>query len=204
MNKPEQEDPVRPHVFDGIQEYDKRMPNWWLWTLYGAIIYSFGYWIYFHTLGNDKDPGGAVMEQISAAQMVAANSTEAVSDETVWKMSQDATIVESGKTAYATTCASCHKPDLTGMIGPNLLDKEWIHGGQPMEVIKMITDGNLTKGMPAWGPVLGKQKVLEVAAFIMSYHKVGDEIVKVSGWVMPIPGAPAAEAAPSTTSSPAP
>lgn len=204
MNKPNPEDPVRPHVFDGIQEYDKRMPNWWLFTLYCGIIYGFGYWIYFHALGHGKDPGLAVKEQISAAQMAAANSAEAVSDETVWKMSQDATIVEAGKTAYATTCASCHKPDLTGMIGPNLLDKEWIHGGQPMEVAKMITDGNLTKGMPAWGPVLGKQKVLEVAAFIMSHHKPGEEIVKVSGWVMPIPGAAPATEAPATTSSPNP
>ena len=43
-----QEDPLRPHSFDGIHEYDKRLPNWWLWTLYGAIIYSAIYWGLYH------------------------------------------------------------------------------------------------------------------------------------------------------------
>ena len=36
------EDPIRPHVFDGIAEYDKRLPNWWLailWVLYRRRIF---------------------------------------------------------------------------------------------------------------------------------------------------------------------
>ena len=33
------DDPLRPHVFDDdIQEYDNRLPNWWLWSWYIFII----------------------------------------------------------------------------------------------------------------------------------------------------------------------
>ncbi len=72
---------------------------------------------------------------------------------------------------------------MTGLIGPNLVDNQWIHGGQPLDVVKVITEGVLAKGMVAWGPILGKQKIIEATAYVMSKHKAGDEIVKVDGWV---------------------
>jgi len=182
--QPPSEDPIRPHVFDGIQEYDKRMPNWWLFTFYATIVFWVGYWFYYEHADGPSNP--AVLEkqlsEIEAAKLAAA---PAVDDESLWKMSRNPVFVDAGKATYASTCASCHADKLTGGIGPNLVDNLWIHGGTPSEAYKTISEGVLIKGMPAWGPVLGPKKVSELVAYIMSHHQENEPIVKQDAWVPP-------------------
>ena len=167
----ETEDPVRPHIFDGIQEYDKRLPNWWLWTLYSAIAFSLAYWAYFHAWQFGKEPGMALEKRMQENRLIAQRAAGVISDDILWAMSRDSKVVEAGRLTYAATCASCHLPDLAGAIGPNLKDATWVHGGTPMQVISVINKGVLEKGMPTWGPVLGQAKINEVTAFILSFHQ---------------------------------
>ncbi len=172
------EDPLRPHSFDGIQEYDKRLPNWWLWTLYLAIIYAFAYWFWFHwpSVGGIVDQGVEAEQELNRIQMAAlANGGGEVSDDQLWSMSQESVTVAAGKTTFMANCAACHGPELKGGIGVNLVDSTWIHGGKPTQVVQTITNGVLEKGMPQWGKVLGKKRILEVAAFVLSHH-TKDEI----------------------------
>lgn len=181
---PPPEDPIRPHVFDGIAEYDKRLPNWWLYTLYLTIAFWVGYWGYyewFRAGPSSEQEVVAAMSKIEAARLVAAK----IDDASLWKMSQNATFVEAGRATYAANCAACHLVSLRGKgespaaIGPDLTDTAWIHGGKPTEVHDLVTKGVLVKGMPAWGPVLGARKISEVTAYILSKHKEGEPILPV-------------------------
>ena len=195
---------LRPHVYDGIQEYDKRLPNWWLFTLYGSIVFAIGYWAIAHTMGLAPDAGAQVTEKILAARSAAVKNSPELSDAKLWAMSKDSAAVAAGKATFDTTCASCHRPDLMGMIGPNLKDKEWVHGGTPMVAVKTITEGVLLKGMPAWGPILGQEKVGQVTAYIFSFHAEG-EPVEIKPWVpVGVPGMPAPAGAPAPATPPAP
>ena len=170
--------PIRPHVYDGIQEFDNSLPNWWLFTLYGAVAFSLVYWMFYHSTGmglRDEEVLARKMEIVAEARL--ASSMGSLTDSQLWEMSRDAKFVTAGKAIFNANCTACHLASLRGKdenpaaVGPSLVDGEWIHGGAPGQVRHTITEGVITKGMQAWGPVLGERKVLEVMAYVMSHHK---------------------------------
>lgn len=71
-----------------------------------------------------------------------------------------------GKAIYDQNCAACHGPDMKGLVGPSLVDDEWIHGGGLDQITATITNGVPEKGMIQWGPVLGDAKIAAVARFV--------------------------------------
>jgi cytochrome c oxidase cbb3-type subunit 3 len=169
------EDPIRPHTYDGIQEFDKRMPNWWLTTLWGAVAFSVAYWFYYHEFDLGKDDAVAVQEEIQSAKDEVARAAEVMDDGKLWKMSRDLGVVAAGRSIYmdATKCVICHLPEMQGNgVAPNLGDNQWIHGDKPMQIAGVITNGVLEKGMLAWKAQLTPKQIAQVTAFILSKHEV--------------------------------
>ncbi len=174
---------LRNHVYDGIQEFDQRLPNWWLYTLYGAIAFSIVYW-FAHMVAKVVPADGtqvdAELARIAAVKM--ASSIDVANDDVFWEMSGNPVFVEAGKQTYASLCAACHLASLKGKgenpaaVGPDLTDTAWIHGGTPKEIYHTVSAGVLAKGMPAWEPVLGQKKTAEVVAFLLSHHRKGEPV----------------------------
>jgi cytochrome c oxidase cbb3-type subunit 3 len=79
--------------------------------------------------------------------------------------------VQAGEQIYAENCSVCHGVELEGGIGPSFLDDAWIHGSDPETVVRIITDGVPDKGMLAWGPILGPEKINHVTAYVLSQHQ---------------------------------
>ena len=174
---------LREHAYDGIQEYDQRLPNWWLYTLYGAIVFWLVYWFFQVTSGiaaTDNAQVDEAMARIAAVKM--ASSIDVSDDGKFWEMSRNPVFVSAGKETFTSLCAACHLPSLRGKsenptaVGPDLTDTAWIHGGLPKEVFATVSKGVLTQGMPAWEPVLGQKKTAEVVAYLLSHHQPGEAI----------------------------
>ncbi len=168
---PQEEQDRVIHEVDGIQEYDNKLPNWWLYTLYGAILFAAVYWFHYHVAEFGEGPEAqykAEMEKVAAEQAAKIKAAGAVTPEALAALVKDKTTVEQGKQVFTTTCASCHRNDGGGVVGPNLTDEFWLHGGSPEKVYKTIKDGVADKGMPAWMPVLGPDRTSAVTAYVLS------------------------------------
>lgn len=174
---------LREHVYDGIQEYDQRLPNWWLYTLYGAIAFWIIYWFIATESGlvaSDTAKVQAEMTRIAAVKM--ASSIDVSNDAKFWEMSKNPLFVDAGRETFNSLCVACHLPSLRGKsetptaVGPDLTDHAWLHGGTPKEIYHTVSGGVLAKGMPAWEPVVGQKKTAELVAYILSHHQAGEPI----------------------------
>lgn len=145
---------------DGIEEYDNPLPDWWLGLFIGTVIWAVAYTIHYHVIA-DRSPVKALAAEMADARerwpQAALPAAIATGEEAV----------EAGKVLYQTNCAGCHGAELQGGIGPSLVDSVWIHGGTPEDVVRTITVGVPEKGMLTWGPILGPEKIGQVAAYVM-------------------------------------
>jgi len=172
MNQDPKQDHLLEHNYDGIQEYDNPMPRWWVYLFWATILYSV---LYFVGVPGITEGGRianyeremAAAESLRVKQAPPPGSMDAGA---LLAVGRDPARLADGKATFASTCASCHREDAGGNIGPNLTDEYWIHGGQPLQVLNTVTTGVLDKGMPAWGEVLKPEQVANVVAYVLTLH----------------------------------
>jgi cytochrome c oxidase cbb3-type subunit 3 len=192
------------HIYDGIEEADNALPRWWLVTFFGAIVFSIFYWMAYESMPVADYPGAA----FTKARLEAMNKGGAVTNKDVVAMLEDAPMVAAGKANYMRNCSKCHGAKGEGKEGPNLTDNFWLYGGNPIEIYTTIATGT-KKGMPDWGPKLGKGAVKQLAAYVVTMRNtnVAGKAPQGTEWV-PLPEeeeapegeAPDAEGAPAETS----
>lgn len=165
MSKDKRRDQVLGHSdeADGIEEYDNPLPDWWLGMFWLTIIFAFGYTLHYHVIAH-RSPQKELAAEIAAAKVKWPAGAAGAAFVPTHEMA------EKGEEVFKTNCVACHGEHLEGKIGPNLKDDVWIHGGKPDEIVHTITNGVAAKGMPTWGPILGPERVREVAAYIIEEH----------------------------------
>lgn len=166
----ERRDVVRDHEYDGIQEFDNELPNWWLGTFVLTLLFALYWWTTRHTFTDEPDAThraySAQMKDLRELQAKSAGAGP--TDEQVLADKDDPAQLAAGRQVFATNCIACHGPLGQGVIGPNLTDKYWIHGGKPSQIAQTIIKGVPDKGMVTWGGVLSNDQIKQVAAYVVS------------------------------------
>ncbi len=167
--KSKDKDELLDHDYDGIKEFDNPLPNWWLTTFYGAIVFAFLYVGYYHF-----GPGPSLDEELAQdlAQVKALalsmkkQAPPATEAELAALLANPAKLAQ-GKKIFAEKCMVCHGAQGEGQIGPNLTDAYWIQGSASLaSIMKVVMVGVAEKGMPPWEALLKPEEIQAVTAFV--------------------------------------
>lgn len=186
------EDGTTGHEYDGIKEYNKPLPAWWLKMFWLTIAFAIGYLIYYPGLGNFKGVGGWTSHGEHDADQKAyeAKFGKMYADfaaQPIEQLAKDEKAMKIAERLFANNCAICHGADAQGAKGfPNLTDDDWLWGGAPEQIKTTILNGRGKEGettrMPAWQATLGEQGVKEVAAYALSLSgRVVDPALRDAG-----------------------
>ena len=160
------------HEYDGIRELDNRLPPWWLWGFYITIIFAVVYLWRYHV--SETAPLSEEEYKISVARAEAEveeylkQKGESVNENTVTLLT-DAADIAGGAKIFGTSCVACHGAKGEGnVVGPNLTDEYWLHGGDIKSIFKTIKYGVDGKGMASWQSTYSPRELAQLASYIKS------------------------------------
>ncbi len=162
---------VLDHEYDGIQEFDNPTPGWWHFLFWLFIVFSFFY----------------VMMDFSASPFLPGykkNYEDAVLAATIKKFEKLPELEPDGITfasyaqseewmnyaaaTFAANCATCHRTDGGGDVGPNLTD-EVAKSIRTIEDIYTVLDKGVPgTAMPAWGERFHPKDLILLTSYVAS------------------------------------
>lgn len=162
------------HDYDGIRELDNVLPPWWLWLFYGTIAWGVLYLVNVHVIKvwpqQDVEYANEMNKAKADVAAYLVTQTNLVDENNV-TFTDEAAVINEGRTLYSTFCTACHGADAAGSensVGPNLTDAYWLHGGGIKNVFRTITHGVPEKGMIAWKTQLQPAEIRAIASYILT------------------------------------
>lgn len=191
------------HSWDGIEEFNNPLPRWWLWCLYACIVWAVGYSIAYPAwpMISQATPGflgwstrANVAEDIAAAEEANAAINTRLAGTELTAISGDGELngyaVSAGAAVFQTWCAQCHGSGAAGVQGkgyPNLLDDDWLWGGDIESIHHTISHGIRHEAdddtryseMPAFGELLEAEEIAQVTNYVMSLSGTPNDAAQV-------------------------
>ena len=161
------------HELDGIKEYDNPMPGWLMAIWWGSLLFAAGY-LMFYALRFGE---GSLEAEYRAQTESAVTSVQAYFDANplvppspaqLLAGAKNTAVVGMGEARFARSCAPCHGDHAQGLIGPNLTDDRWIHGGTVEQIFQTVAKGWPSKGMPPWGRTLKPDELAALVSYVRS------------------------------------
>jgi cytochrome c oxidase cbb3-type subunit 3 len=156
--------------FDGIRELDNRIPPWFNYLFGATVVFAVIYMIDYHVMGSSPLPAAEYQQEVAQADLMRrlrVASEGEINEATLVKLVDEAS-VKAGQDRFTKYCVTCHGTKGEGIVGPNLTDQYWIHGGGIKNVYATIKNGVPAKGMISWKLVFTPKEIQQVASYVLS------------------------------------
>lgn len=163
-------DAIREHYYDGIQEYDNPTPGWWWLVFWATVAFSLVYFVFFQfspmawTLAQEHEAALARNLRLQFGEIGDLTPDQA----TLLRFMNEPKWLLVGKTVFAGRCISCHGPDASGVVGPNLTDDHWKNVRKLEDIASVIANGAANNAMPSWKNQLHPNEIVLTAAYVAS------------------------------------
>ncbi len=158
-------DKLLDHDYDGITELDNPAPKWIMAMFYITIAFSVFYGGYYFWFGLGAKQSE---EYVQASERYEIKYKSNVNKIDIVLLTDETSLNEGAQIYSDMNCAACHGVNGEGnAIGPNLADENWLNGCDIKEVVDIIKNGKVEKGMTAFGKQLSDDKMLKVSSFIL-------------------------------------
>lgn len=167
-------DKLTGHDYDGILEYDNPTPGWWHAIFIGSMLFSVAYFAVFHMSSCKEQLTPQARHTVASERAAAASFAllgELTSDgPSLMRLASSDVAVGKGKAIYSVRCMTCHGPNAGGVekLGLNLTDDYGKNIKNPEDVFKTVSQGVTGTPMLPWEPVIGKDDVILVSAYVIS------------------------------------
>lgn len=157
-----------------IREGVNRLPMWWILVSAAMFIGGIGYLVLYPGFGAHEGKlgwtaHGELARDVAANEATLGQTMQRFELYSVEQLSTDPTALQMGKRLFEDDCAACHQRNATGNVlvgAPNLVDGEWLYGGDGQTILASIEDGR-SGVMPPWSS-LGEQNVKNLAQYVLS------------------------------------
>lgn len=168
---PTQDKPDEPlllaHDADGIREYDNPMPFWWSAIFWGTFVYGVLY-VGYYMIGVGPGVRRGYQDELSAfyQEQAAKLGDLKPTVETIRSLASDPKMMQAAAGVFRANCVTCHGADGGGGTGPNLCDDSYLNVKQVTDIFKVLQNGVVAKGMPAWSPRFGEAQLVLMSAYV--------------------------------------
>ena len=168
-----------------LREGVQKLPRWWLLASFSAFAFAIGYLVLFPGLGSFA----GVLGWSSSGELEQAEGREADRQAALLERARtapmsglvvDREVQRAGRRLFVDNCAACHGMEARGIqaLGaPNLVDGDWLYGGDEKTVMASILDGR-NGMMPPMAQALSAAEVTNLAHYVISLSRPPSDPVK--------------------------